>query len=81
MCDCIAKLNGQLAIHPQGSNTRIVSQTIVNIDTGRARILPKIQTEKRLSKGRKCILIIPAYCPFCGKSFNKERKSRQGETQ
>lgn len=65
MCDCIANVNKLLADH----NGRLVCT--YNLSNGRD--YPKLEMEKADSKNRKKPpLMIPTYCPFCGKRYEPE---------
>jgi hypothetical protein len=73
MCDCIEKLNKDLAENHPELNTRIHVPIVFNFEK-RQHVEPKaiILTEKIDGKKRKkAITLFATYCPFCGKEYKE----------
>lgn len=61
-CTCLTDFDVKLAEH----NTRL-SRTIVLHPPG--GIFPTIQVEKINTRGKKAVMAIPTFCPFCGVAY------------
>ena len=69
MCDCIEKVNKLL----EDKNTKLDVPIMYTIDKRFSADRVKIVTVKRDDKNRKKpIPVTPAYCPFCGNSYDAE---------
>ncbi len=67
MCNCIKNINNNLA--KQNINTQIDVPILLTSEPYVERI--QIVTRKRdLACREKPVMLLPAYCPFCGKSYD-----------
>lgn len=68
MCDCIEKVNVELA----KENTKLTLPMVMNIKaaTMRSSVKTMVETERLTAKrGSKVWRIFATYCPFCGKKY------------
>jgi len=63
VCTCIARVNKQLKQH----NTCLEQVSMVNFETGKVRQSLQITTAKIERKRGKPKVVLPTFCPFCGK--------------
>ncbi|MFH5924588.1 hypothetical protein [Roseomonas xinghualingensis] len=70
MCECISKVNADLAQH----NTEIVSTLFQGWAV--------IETMKKDTKVRKKpVVVVATYCPFCGVEYQKRPTAQPTEAQ
>ncbi len=63
-CDCIDTM--QTLLEPE--NTKLA----LTIQWSSGQAFPTIQTEKISSRGKRPAVVVPSYCPFCGKAYKSE---------
>lgn len=68
-CDCIATVNGAPQLKESGA------QIIVNL-LGPPRATVATYVEKKV-RGKKPPIIFASYCPFCGKAYQDDIKTRE----
>jgi hypothetical protein len=60
-CDCVAKVNEQLAKH----NLQLAQRMTINLETGETGKALSLETVS-LKRGVKARPIAISFCPFCG---------------
>jgi len=70
MCECIDKVNEQLA----EKNLTLRQVSLINMTTGKVRQSLVMPVERLRSEGArsKTKHVIPSYCPFCGEKISRE---------
>jgi hypothetical protein len=61
-CDCITKVNEQFRDH----NTYIPTQSLLNTETGKVRLVVFIPTKPIKARGPKPLRPPMNFCPICG---------------
>lgn len=61
MCNCIKKVNKQLAKH----NTTLELSNTINHDTGKMGLVLEVPTTK-INPRKQRLRLFPIYCVFCG---------------
>lgn len=71
MCSCVSKVDKVLAKY----NTALTKTSLINMKTGRVRESILIATHRRDGRERrsKVKLMLPSFCPFCGKGIRRAR--------
>lgn len=65
MCKCIDRVNKELEQY----NTSLTQVSMLNMKTGKCRQSLTVGTQRRLrmAKPTKVKVVLPTFCPFCGK--------------
>lgn len=64
-CDCIPEMNGLLAEH----NTEIRPTIVFGTKERPGFTCVTIVTEKIAPRGKRAVVPLPTYCPFCGEAY------------
>jgi hypothetical protein len=78
MCDCVEKVNEKL----KEMNTYVHRELMMNFKTGKGRLSqPMVVTRQIDSKNKKmkARTLLCAFCPFCGKSYDDEKKPKKSK--
>ena len=70
MCNCIDLVNEKL----QEKNTRIC--VTFSLSGGPTRVA--LTTEKIEPRGKRSVLMMPTFCPFCGQNYEKDDENGRG---
>lgn len=74
MCKCITLMDKHLAEH----NTMLTKVSMLNMKTGKLRESLVIGSQRRDSRNKrsKPKVVLPTFCPFCGKRSAPKRAPR-----
>jgi len=76
MCDCVAKVNEQLADHNTVlEEVAVVSMTKPGMRSSMLITTSRLRTSTQNERRSKVKKVMPSFCPFCGEKIDRRLKS------